>query len=152
VVIKERVETFAVQNGDRYSVYDADGLLLNSKATQNVNAIDGSPNVLFTGDLPEATTMAAISNKFNQSFSAFRSLISSVEIVTSNNKDSTTLTFQFYSGLTAVILDWQTDWSDKIELVAQRYQSLSDVQKLSGSIRCQQVNGTGTGYQAVYLG
>lgn len=151
IVIKERIETFAVQNGDRFTVYDNDGVVLNAKATQNVNGADGCPNVLFTGDIPDSAQMAAVCNQFYNSFGSLRSVLQSVAVVSSDISDNNTITFQFYSGLTATLLDWQTDTKDKIELVAQRYSKLSDTQKLAGSIRCQEVLGSGDAYTAVYI-
>ncbi|MDE6868116.1 MAG: hypothetical protein K2J83_03105, partial [Clostridia bacterium] len=75
VTVKERLETFAVSVGGQYSFYDADGVYLR-KDVENVNSIDGSPNVEVTGvAIEEMGEVAKIAADFKVKFKALRSLV-----------------------------------------------------------------------------
>jgi hypothetical protein len=151
IVIKERIETFAYEKGDRFDIYDEDGILLSENALTNLNKIDECPNVLITGDVPEATVAAEVCTYFKNDFDALRALVKEIKFEQSSVTVNNTLTFELYSGLKIVIFEWQTSTKEKISVCAEKYFSLTDEQKITGSIRCQQVQSSGAAYSAMYI-
>jgi hypothetical protein len=151
IVIKERIETFAYEQGERFNIYDEDGILLSENALTNLNKIDECPNVLVTGDVPDSTVTAEVCLWFKKDFGNIRALVKQIHFEQSSVTVNNTVTFELYSGLKIVIFEWQTATQDKIYLCAEKYFSLTDSQKITGSIRCQQVQSSASSYSAMYI-
>jgi cell division septal protein FtsQ len=151
IVVKERVESFAYQNGESFTIYDEDGIVLTEGSSNRLNKLDGSPDVLISGDVPEAEKSAQICADISKSFGSLRALISEIVFEQSDIYTNNTMTIKLYSGLSVVLFDWTGGTAEKIALAAEKYGELSDSQKLSGTIRCQEVLGSVTTYSAIYV-
>jgi hypothetical protein len=129
VTLKERVETFAVACDDGFDFYDADGKLMRN-GTENLNAVDGSPNVLINSDNIKITDFAAICVYFKNSFGYLRSGVESVAADATGRN----IIFNLYSGLLIEIDDFKSFIEQKIVCARENYLSLSESEKLGGRI------------------
>ena len=143
VTIKERLEIFAVSVGGLYSMYDSDGEYLRT-TDENLNDIDGTPNVEVTGIATEQMQpVANIAALFKTDFGGLRSLVKSIhldvrpEIAGYNDK----LIFNMRCGLVIQLDDYTQDCEEKIAAAYKKFCSLSDKQKLSGKIRGYRLGG-----------
>ncbi|MGN0807569.1 MAG: cell division protein FtsQ/DivIB [Candidatus Coproplasma sp.] len=136
IVIRERAETFALksENGPSYSVYDECGKLMNANVS-SVDGADGCPNVIVSGltasDMCEVAQMCAF---FKESFSSFRRIVEEVSVV--NFLGSKAFEFTLRSGFKIRIYDYKDadNNKQKIEKAFEKYDELTDLQKLSGAI------------------
>ncbi len=141
VTVKERLETFAVSVGGQYSFYDADGVYLR-KGTENINSLDGSPNVEVTGvAIEEMGGVAKVAGAFKEKFNALRSLVSSIGYDGNSQIEDYTekLFFNFKCGLVIEFDNYKELTEEKIEAACNLFAKLSDRQKLGGVLRCYQV-------------
>ena len=143
VTIKERLEIFAVSVGGRYSMYDGDGEYLRI-SDENINDLDGTPNVEVIGIATEQMPMVAkIASIFRTDFGGLRSLVKSInldsrpEIEGYNDK----LIFNLRCGLVIQLDDFTQDYEEKISECHRKFCLLSDKQKLSGKIRGYRLGG-----------
>lgn len=137
VTIKERLEIFAVSVGGLYSMYDGDGNFLRS-SLENTNISDGTPNVELTGlAVEQLKTVAEIASSFKSNFGGLRSLVKSIKIDTRPEIEGYTdkLIFNTRCGILIQIDDYLNDYEEKISAAFQKYNTLSDRQKLSGRVR-----------------
>ncbi|MDE5722163.1 MAG: hypothetical protein K2I30_05440 [Clostridia bacterium] len=137
VVLKERLETFAVFVGGQYSMYDADGKFLR-KCVENVNINDGSPNVELVGvAVEELGDIAKISSLFKDNFKALRSVVSSITLdANSNIADYTEkLVFNLRCGLKIEIDNFNLYTEEKLEAAYAKFVTLTDREKLGGTVR-----------------
>lgn len=137
LVLKERLETFAVFVGGQYSMYDADGKFLR-KCADNVNINDGSPNVELVGvAVEEIDEIAKISASFKVSFKALRSLVTSITLDTNSDIADYTekLIFNLRCGLKVEIDNYNSYTGEKLEAAYSKFTTLSDREKLSGTVR-----------------
>lgn len=144
VTLKERRETYAVYVGGQYSMYDSDGAYLR-KASVNENVNDGAPNVLIEGvaveELPE---IARIASYFKTSFKSLRSTVLSVELDVDPDLGSVhidRLIFNMRCGLKIVIVDYAVLTEEKIDAAYERYLTLSDREKLGGTLTSYPIEG-----------
>ena len=137
VVLKERLETFAVSVGGQYSMYDDEGKYLR-KHTENENINDGSPNVEISGvTADEIEEVAKIAMAFKGEFKALRSLVSEITLDSDTLIEDYTakLIFKLRCGL-KIELDNYSDYTEeKIEAAYAEFAKLTDEQKLNGTLR-----------------
>jgi cell division septal protein FtsQ len=137
VTVKERVETFAVSVGGRYSMYDSDGKFLRY-STENENIHDKSPNVVVYGaGVEQLEGVAKIVSKFKDIFNSLRSTVESVTL--DYNSDNITsyidkITFKMRCGVSIVICDYERLTEEKIQATYNKFSSLSDRDKLGGTV------------------
>ncbi len=137
VTLKERIETFAVSVGGQYSMYDSDGKYLRT-AYENVNKKDGSPNVEVTGiAVEEIGDVAQIASVFKAEFSTLRSTVVGIEIDTNPDIELYTekLYFNLRCGLKIEIDDFSRRIDEKIKAAYEKFLTLTDRQKLGGTLR-----------------
>lgn len=144
IVLKDRIETFAVSVGGLYYMYDDDGGYLKGRVgTENLNP-DGSPNVELKGVAPEQMSyIAGIANDFKSHFSVLRSAVKSIVIDTRSEVEGYTdkLVFEFYCGLKVRLDDFNEYTSEKIAAAYEVYSKLGDGKKLGGTIRSYRLGG-----------
>lgn len=132
IVIRQRVETFAVRTGDMsYDVYDEMGTLMRSSTV--IDGVDGSPNVVVSGfAVEELPTVAKTCQYFKDTFSSFRRLVKSVSEVKVAN--SAAFQFTLRSGFVIRVHGCDGGEGDllKITKAYEKYSTLTDFQKLDG--------------------
>lgn len=148
VVIKERVETYSIKTENGYGVYDEDGVFIRN-VRENINVLDNSPNVLLNVSRDKICDAVTVCSYFKIKFSSLRNLIKSVDVA--NDAIANTLTFNLYSGLKIIIIDYDVLAESKISSVFRVYSSLSDSDKLHGVIRAFDSNGDTSSVDAVYF-
>lgn len=136
IVIRERVETFAIPSSDglTYSVYDECGKLMKSDVS-TINGADGCPNVLVSGlTVDDMDEVAQMGRCFKEIFSSFRRLVEKVRVV--GIASSQAFEFVLRSGFIIRIhgFNGSGDNKLKIEKAFEKYSSLSDAQKIDGVI------------------
>ena len=137
IVIRERREAFVVQSGEFYNHYDEDGELLRASAEDDLNPIDGAPNVYVSGaqspaDMREVAKICVV---FGDKFSALRSVVKSVNLQKSQSEYSTDkIIFLLRCGVSVEIQDYSSSLVLKMTAAASEYQKLSGEQKLKGKI------------------
>lgn len=137
VTLKERLEVFAVSVGGIYSMYDNDGVYLRSD-TVNANDIDDSENVLLNGIAVEKfPEIAVIAATFKENFGGLRSIVKSIDLDSRPNIENYTdkLVFNLRCGLTIQLDDYTKDCDEKISAAFKKFCTLTDRQKLSGTVR-----------------
>lgn len=136
IVIRERAETFALklENGLSYSVYDECGKLMKANES-TIDGADGCPNVIVSGltagDMCEVAQMCSY---FKESFSSFRRIVEGVSVV--NFLGVKAFEFSLRSGFKIRIYDYNVadNNKQKIEKAFEKYNELTDLQKLNGAI------------------
>lgn len=152
IVIKERVETFAVAGAGGFDIYDEEGVLV-AQSDKNANSIDGSPNVLLDVNTEKLDISMAVCRYFKNSFSALRSAVERVEIWEDPiGKIDSTLTLKLYSGLSIILMDYEVYPEQKMAAVYKEFLTLNERQKLRGTIYASAPNGELSAVDAVYLG
>lgn len=144
IVLKERIETFAVFAGGLYYMYDDEGGYLKGRVgTENVNT-DGAPNIELKGVAPERMEyIADIAAMFKDRFSFLRSAVKSIVIDTKPDIEGYTdkLVFEFYCGLNVRIDDFTAFTEEKIIAAHEVYAAIGDSKKLGGTIRSYRLGG-----------
>lgn len=148
IVIRERIETFTYKTDAGYSVYDERGKLIKGDIeTEPANTVDGCPNVLLICDEGDIVGLASLCAEFNENFKALRRMVESVE--TSKFPGLQIVSINLYSGLKIEVHDWKTSGAQKMRKACEKYDSLSEYQRISGSITV--IGGVGSaGPQASY--
>ena len=137
VVLKERLEIFAVSVGGQYSMYDDEGKFLR-KYTVNENVNDGSPNVKISGAAEdEIGEVARIAAAFKNKFKALRSLVSEITLDTDTSIDDYTerLIFGLRCGLKIQLDNYSEYTEEKIKASYEEFSKLTDKDKLNGVLR-----------------
>ncbi len=137
LVVKERIETYAVADAGGYKVYDADGQYLKNSVSL-LNSNDNSPNVVLSGaDSSENIDMLVKAGRvFSLNFSSLRATVSEIKFEKAQSsfaKD--TVTFVLRSGLSVEVLGYDY-LAEKITRAAEAYSSLTGEEKLGGKIYC----------------
>ena len=142
VVLKQRLESFAIFVGGLYSMYDSDGEFLR-RSINNENIVDASPNVELTMPVEKIKEVAKIAGEFKSNFNALRSILSSISLDENENVDGYVekLIFHLRSGVVVQIDDYKNNSAEKIEAAFKKYENLTDRQKLSGKIRSYKIGG-----------
>jgi len=137
VVLKERLELFAVSVGGQYSMYDSDGKFLR-KDIENRNINDNSPNVELTGiAVEEVEDVAKVAMMFKKKFNSLRSVVTSINVDNNPLIENYTakIIFNLRCGL-KIELDNYTEYTDeKLDTAYLKFCTLTDRQKLSGTLR-----------------
>lgn len=132
IVIEERIECFCLKTDKGYSVYDTNGEHIKTTTIENsmFNSVDGCPNVLLEVSADQIKEVAKICSFFNDNFGSLRRLVSKIYTI----EYSDLLTFKLRSGLTITLTYWNTLGEQKIKKAYEKYATLSDGQKTTGSI------------------
>ena len=139
VVIKERVECFAVKYSDRVDVYDEDGVFIRNVRTEGeyLNPFDNSPDIYVYTESPlvkltdaEYRSVASLCGSIKSSFGALRKIVSDVTIYSSLK----TAEINLRSGISVVIYGWESGVEEKVSAVFEVYKNLSDKEKTCGKI------------------
>lgn len=138
ITLKERIETFAINVGGLYYMYDSEGVYLKGRVeTENVNT-DGAQNVEIVGvavdQLPELARYATL---FKDKFGALRSIVSSITLQTKPGVEGFTdkLVFNLFCGLKVQIDEYTLYTEEKIEEAYKKFLLLTDREKLVGTLR-----------------
>lgn len=134
VVLKERVESYAVKTADGYTLYDEDGEKIKtvSGETTPLNALDGCPDVLLDAKEKDVKAVVKLCNRFKEEFGSVRRLLESVSAQSFFGMEIAE--FKFRSGLTISVSGWRNYGELKIEKAFELYEGLNDSQKAGGSI------------------
>lgn len=151
VVLKERRETFARQNENGlYAVYDEDGTFIRGSA-QNLNEIDGCPNVLLEAENDDFDDAVRTSQIFKNYFGSLRNLVKKVFVTKDLVTDCDNITFSLYSGVEIMISDYTVYTEEKISACKRVFASLSDENKLRGWVMCVCTGNDVSGVYAEYV-
>lgn len=145
ISLKERLETFAVSVGGFYSMYDSDGKFLRGTVISNVNINDGSPNVELKGiPVEKITNIAVIAAVFKDEFKALRSLTYAISLDSNPYVEgyNEKLIFNLRCGINIQIDDYTADTAEKIRVAYIKFCTLTDRQKLSGTLRSYRIGGS----------
>ena len=143
VVLSERLETYAVVVGGLYSMYDNNGKYLRS-SVDNFNVNDGTPNVELTGIAVEKIAdIAEIAKTFKEIFGSLRSIVAGISLDTNDVIEGYTdkLNFNLRCGLKIQFDDYTQFTEEKIRMAYAKYCTLSDRQKLNGTLRSYRIGG-----------
>lgn len=144
VTLKERIETFAVYVGGLYYMYDGEGNYLKGRVdTDNVNP-DASRNVELVGvSLEQLPVIAGYAALFKDRFGALRSIVSSIDLETKPGVEGFTekLVFNLTCGLRIEIDEYDLYTEEKIEKAYEKFITLTDGEKLSGTLRSYRLGG-----------
>ncbi len=137
IVLKltERQELFAVQTQTGYRMFDTEGTFL-SERESNANRADGAENILLC-DIAEGsadfTTAVQILNAMGESISHLRMSIKTVTLV-QKASDAFELIVQTSEGVTLRFYDPSVQGAEKARLVAAKYLSLADEERMYGEV------------------
>ena len=144
VTLKERVETFAVSVGGLYYMYDDEGVYLKGRVeTENVNP-DTFRNVEIIGvSVEQFPEIAKYSSFFKEYFGALRSIVSQVNLDTMPGVEGFTekLVFSLSCGLKIQIDEYEKFTEEKIKAAYEKFVSLTDSEKLVGTLRSYRLGG-----------
>lgn len=143
VVLKERLETFAIFADDQYSMYDSDGKYLR-KDLENKNVTDGSPNVILSDSaVKNIASVANATAAFKDTFKSLRSLVRSVSLDVNPNVEGYTqkLYFNLHCGLKIQIDNYTEYTREKLQKAYEKFITLTDREKLKGVIRGYKLGG-----------
>ncbi len=134
VVLKERVECFAVKALNGYSLYDEDGEFIKtvSSDTTPLNAIDGCPDVLLDVKEKDVKSVVKLCACFKENFGSVRRQLESVSAQSFFGMEIAE--FKLRSGLTISVSEWQSSGELKIKKAYDLYGGLNDSQKANGTI------------------
>lgn len=150
VVLKERLEQYVrPTSSGGYDVYDSQGGYMGTRQ-ENINPADSSPNVLISVDDEVFDSVISACGAFKQNFGTIRNLISRVTAGYDKVTGMSNLTFEFYSGMKLVVVNYEELASEKISAASDCYNSLSHDEKLHGSIYAGSSGGGQSGVYASY--
>lgn len=137
VVLRERVECFAVRKLNGYSVYDEEGKFIKSGAYKDgqvipLNSLDGSPDVLLNVDDEDIPAVAELCGYFKEEFGSLRRLVESVTVT--SQLDVTVASFSMRSGLDIAVSNWKVNGLEKLREAHLIYSGLTDSQLVCGII------------------
>ena len=139
----EDAEVYAVESGNEYLILSASGTVLGKRATPT-NRADGAENVVIrgvnvSGELGEKIggtdgieAILALTNELDAAFGGIRSNLLSVEVERHGTVHQ--LTLQMREGVTVYVIKPSDFTRSKAEKIANVYLSLSDRERLTGSI------------------
>lgn len=144
ITLRQRIDTFAVEKGERYSVYDESGVYL-FDCDSVINSIDEAPNIIVEGadNSSDINTIASVCALFKGRFSSLRSSVERVKL----EKAQTALAqdkviFVLRCGIIIEIQDYARYTAEKIGEAYREFSSLTGEQKLKGTIYCfEDLNG-----------
>lgn len=137
VVLRERVECFAVRKLNGYYLYDEEGVLIKSGAYNDgmitpLNSLDNSPDVILNVDDADIPAVAQLCAYFKEEFGALRRLVESVTVT--SQLDVTVASFAMRSGLDIAVSNWKADGLAKLREAQLIYSGLTDNQLVRGII------------------
>lgn len=140
----EDAEVYAVASGEgEYYILSESGTVLGVRSSP-ANRADGADNILvsgveISGALGEQAVgtdgiaeILALTNKMSELLGGVRSNLVSVEAV--RHGSVTQLTLRMREGVTVYVIKPETFTNTKAEMLTQKYLSLTDAQRLTGSI------------------
>lgn len=134
VVLKERVESFAVRTASGYSIYDEDGKHMRS--TTDISSVphslaDGCPDVEVIAEEGKIGGIATLCRQFEDKFGSFRRL---VERVTIRKFGYEIASINLRGGTEITVTDWENSSQEKIAKAYEKYCALSDAERLKQTI------------------
>lgn len=135
IVIRERVECFAIKKEGGYDVYDEKGVYLRSGADSGeipLNAVDGCPDILLNAVESQTEKIATLMGYFKNEFGSLRRLVESVS--TERYLELSIFSITLRSGLKISLSEWGVQPEAKIKKAYEVYTSLSESQRVSGTI------------------
>lgn len=131
--LKERVETFAVVDGELYKIYDADGVLLHTASTAK-NSKDDGQNILVDLGAEKAENVFASCFDLLEQFAPARLTISKIEAVEQFGSNDLIVTLA--CGVKIEVRNYQNNTKLKIDGAYAKFSTLSDLEKSRGVIVC----------------
>lgn len=134
IVIRERVECFAVKREDGYDVYDEQGKIMDVRADNGgvPLARDGCPDVLVYAADSQIERVAEFMGNFKEEFGSLRRLAASVSA--ERYLELSLITVTLRSGLKISVSGWESRAADKIKKARETYLSLSEAQRTCGTV------------------
>lgn len=153
VTLKERLETFAVYSDGQFTMYDNEGVYLRTSVV-NENINDNAPNVQFKGIAEsDIKTFSDIANSFKAVFGTLRSSVASIELDSNPALGGVyidQLIFNMRCGLKIILVDYTEYTEYKIKAAYDKFTSLTDRDKLRGTLRSYSLEGDGAAITADY--
>lgn len=148
VKIAEKIETFAIDTGEKFVIFDDQGEFV--RYSQNsLNNIDASPNVLLVGvDEQDVKLVADVMKIFKNKFESVRSVVDNVSL--KNTPTNKKITIKTRLGLSIEIVDYDKLLNEKMSAVYNKYLTLSESEKLCGKILCFSLQSSAIDVSAVY--
>lgn len=135
IVLRERVECFALKKESGYDVYDEQGVFLRSKADSEdipLNPVDGCPDILLKAVESQAENIAELMGYFKTEFGSLRRLVESVSA--ERYLELSLLTITLRSGMKISVSEWTVQTEAKIKKAYETYSSLTENQRVGGTI------------------
>ncbi len=138
IVLRERVESFTVKNGDGYAVYDDRGQLIRNTENEPLNTVDGAPNVALECSDEDIEEIAALCLAFKENFfegeqpKALRRVVESV--ATGKLSSLQVVNFNLRSGLKITVHDWKISGAQKVKKACEVYSKLNAYERIKGTI------------------
>ncbi|MBO5327569.1 MAG: hypothetical protein J6B04_00180 [Clostridia bacterium] len=151
VVLKERIERYAIYKDNAYLVYDTDGEYVRTTA-ENKNNADLAPNVLVDGAKTEEEIkfISQIGTLIESKFNNVRMVVEKINYPIDADSEFPKAEVVLRSGLIIEIVKPTNYLSEKINAAYDLYLSLSDSQKLAGKIRSYEYSSSVVDVRAVY--
>lgn len=139
ITVKERRELYAeAYLGVGYRIYDEEGKYLKT-AEENINAVDGAPDVLIEGfsDSDDIKAIAGVGKIFSAKFGALRSVTEKIILEKAQSSiERDKAVFVLRCGVSIEIRDFRNMTAGKIDAAYRCYEKLSGERKLQGRIYC----------------
>ena len=136
ITLKERKETFSVALPDgKFALYDENGVLLDGSATKRSD-YDVALDLKNGESVENAASLCAV---FKNKFSAFRSMVKSVEFVDAafaSMPYTNMITFRLNCGVSIEIWNYNKNYADKMNAVFNYFEGLSSDKKTKGKVIC----------------
>ena len=155
ITLRERVETFAVNVGELFYMYDSCGRYIDGrKDKENINITDGLPDVELKGvPVDNIEFIAKIAQTFKNTFKSLRSSVTDITLEANPDVEGFVekLVFNLRCGLKIQLDDYTNDYETKISVAYAKFCTLSDRQKLGGTLRSYRLGGEDGIINADYL-
>lgn len=140
VTVKERLEVFAVPADDSsgYVILDGNCNEMVTKA-ENVNNLDGSPNVLLDVPQDDYALVADILSSFGEKFSSVRAFAESVTAVNDSILGEL-LRIKLRCGVTMEIREYKVHTEEKAQALFNAFDLTPDYLKLDGYMYCMETD------------
>lgn len=135
VVLKERVECFAVKAANGYSLYDEDGAFIKTSTGDSLplNGIDGCPDVeIIDAKEKDIKSVAKLCACFKENFGSLRRQLESVTVQSFFGMENAE--FKLRNGLIISVSEWRESGELKIKKAYDLYSGLTDSEKVNGTI------------------
>lgn len=141
VTVRERKETFSVQSGETFAVYDEHGTFVrtSTKSEPSCVLVEGA------SDAVGIKQVASVASIFKAQFSSLRTITEKITLTKASSQfQSEKISFHLRCGITVEIHDYNVLISEKIAAAYSKFTSLPGEYKLGGTIYSLSVAGTVT--------